>query len=104
MLKQINETDRQIYIQQGLTRTDINVGYDVLLTLCTLLEISKDSRRAVLAEDAIRIALSLSRAKFDSSIKSASAFKARALRMLAGCALDAKARNYMRRISIVNTL
>lgn len=104
MMKQITESDRQIFIQQGMTRTDTNAGYDVLLTLCTLLEISKDSRRAVLAEDAIRIALSLARAKFDPSIKNVAQFKARALRMLAGCALDAKARNYMRRIQIINIL
>ncbi|KAH0575645.1 hypothetical protein SS50377_23285 [Spironucleus salmonicida] len=95
---------RMQYVQQYLPRVDPKYGYESLLILATLSELAKDSRSALLAEDAIRIGLTLCKTQFASNVGFQALLRARALRMVAGCAKDSKARNFMRRIQAIQLL
>lgn len=55
----ITADERKTYIYQDLQRIDPKVGYEILLVFATLGEMSKDSRKTLLAEDVMRAIISL---------------------------------------------
>ena len=55
----ISATERQDYLVKEIMRVEPKVVYDVLLILTTLAETGIESRKQLLAEDMIKVVISL---------------------------------------------
>ncbi|TNJ26960.1 hypothetical protein GMRT_15087 [Giardia muris] len=85
-------------------RSDPKLAYESLFVLAALADIARDARKTIMSNDGIKIALSVVRAQFSPHIPFVAGIRARALRMIAGCLLDADCRRATRRIGGVQLL
>ncbi|CAL6064125.1 Conserved_hypothetical protein [Hexamita inflata] len=101
LITPINLQERQQFIMQDLQRIEPKVGYEMLLILSTLAEASKDSRRQLLAEEVLKVTISLIKTQFSPAYTQQTLFKARCYRLLSSLLLVSSARNHVRRIQVI---
>ncbi|EFO63203.1 Hypothetical protein GLP15_2282 [Giardia lamblia P15] len=87
--------------QDTLIRSDPKLAYESLFILASLADLTHDSRKMIIDNDGLKIGLSVVRAQFSSQIPFVAGIKARALRMIAGCLLNAECRRTARKIGAV---
>lgn len=74
------------------------MGYEILTILCTLSESGIDTRRQLIQEEIVSLALSLAKVQFSAAYGQAALFRAKAYRLLASACTISQARNYVRRV------
>ncbi|CAL5998569.1 Conserved_hypothetical protein [Hexamita inflata] len=90
--------DRLKFAESGQQVVGTDDIINVLQVISTLTEKSRDVRKMVLQEDAVRICLTLCRIPIQADYKSTTLIRVYALRLLAACLRDASARLYAKRI------
>lgn len=88
----------------GVVKADPKLGYEALFVLATLAEIAPDTRRTIVEDEGVPAAMRLVGAAFAPNVTFAAGIRARALRMIAGCALRATCRQQIRRMDGVALL